>query len=155
MALLQHNGSIKAASRTGNRLSSADKGDVPNAHPRLDKMWQLPGRMLIELPVKSTAKPVGTLLVLGSRKPVPLSGRCLHAAMLGTWQDCRPTVILKDIKGLGHADPAGLAAGACIAPPGCKAEKQAVPGTPLRHWCSGRRQGLALPRWDSHAQQVW
>lgn len=65
-------------------------------------MWQLPGCMLIELHVKSTAKSVSILLVHGSRKPVPFSRPCLHIAVLRTWQDCRPTIILKhNITGLG------------------------------------------------------
>lgn len=48
------------------------KEDVPSARPRLDKMWQLPGRVLNELCVKSAAKSASILLIPGSGRPVPL-----------------------------------------------------------------------------------
>lgn len=66
------------------------KEDVPSARPRLDKMWQLPGRVLNELCVKSAAKSASILLVPGSGRPVPLCRPCVRAAARRcVRQDCR------------------------------------------------------------------
>lgn len=58
--------------------------DVPNARPRLDKVWQLPGWVLVELRVQGMAKPASiplTLVLENQRRPpdrVCASPCCAH-----------------------------------------------------------------------------
>lgn len=77
-----------------------------------------------------------------------------QAAVLCTWQGCRPNIVLKlRIKGLGPpgcCGAAGVAAGTCTKPLWCvgvsapfRAERRVVPGPLLRRCCSRRESGAS------------